>query len=101
MRERLLALFELARDANILNRSSRRHTSTWQGQVLKNTTMDMLLKDKMVLVTGGAKGVGAAICRAVTRESALSVIVDHDLDAGESLQNSCNKTGVVVCLSLW
>jgi L-fucose dehydrogenase len=47
--------------------------------------MDLQLKDKVVLVTGGAKGIGAAICRAATQEGALPVIVDRDEDAGRTL----------------
>ncbi|HVB36462.1 MAG TPA: SDR family oxidoreductase [Candidatus Acidoferrales bacterium] len=47
--------------------------------------MNFELKDKVVLVTGGAKGIGAAICRAAAQEGALPVIVDRDEDAGRSL----------------
>jgi L-fucose dehydrogenase len=47
--------------------------------------MDLQLKDKVVLVTGGAKGIGAAICRAVVQEGATPVIVDCDADAGARL----------------
>lgn len=47
--------------------------------------MDLQLKDKVVLVTGGAKGIGAAICRAAAQEGAIPVIVDRDEDAGRSL----------------
>jgi L-fucose dehydrogenase len=47
--------------------------------------MDLQLKDKVILVTGGAKGIGAAICRAAAREGAIPVIVDRDREAGEKL----------------
>lgn len=47
--------------------------------------MDLHLKDKVVLVTGGAKGIGAAICRAAAQEGAVPVIVDRDEDAGRAL----------------
>ena len=47
--------------------------------------MDLQLKDKVVLVTGGAKGIGAAICRAAVQEGAIPVIVDRDQDAGAKL----------------
>jgi L-fucose dehydrogenase len=47
--------------------------------------MDLQLKDKVVLVTGGAKGIGAAICRAVVQEGAIPVIVDCDADASARL----------------
>jgi len=37
--------------------------------------MDLQLKDKVVVVTGGAKGIGAGISRALAAEGALPVIV--------------------------
>jgi len=40
--------------------------------------MDMSLKDKIILVTGGAKGIGAAIVRSCAREGAVPVIFDRD-----------------------
>ncbi len=48
--------------------------------------MDLGLKDKVVVVTGGAKGVGAAIVRACAAELAIPVIVDRDVDVGRALQ---------------
>jgi L-fucose dehydrogenase len=47
--------------------------------------MDLQLEDKVVLITGGAKGIGAAICRAAAQEGAIPVIVDRDQDAGAKL----------------
>lgn len=47
--------------------------------------MDLQLKDKVMLVTGGAKGIGAAICRAAVEEGAIAVIVDRDEVAGRNL----------------
>ena len=44
--------------------------------------MDLQLKDKIVLVTGGAKGIGAAIVRTAAAEGAIPVIVDRDVEAG-------------------
>ena len=48
--------------------------------------MDLQLKDKVVIVTGGAKGIGAAIVRACAAERAIPVIVDRDVDVGRALQ---------------
>jgi len=43
--------------------------------------MNLELRDKVVLVTGGASGIGAAIVRALADEGARPVIVDRDRDA--------------------
>jgi L-fucose dehydrogenase len=43
--------------------------------------VDLQLTGKVVLITGGAKGIGAAITRAAVREGALPVIVDRDAEA--------------------
>jgi L-fucose dehydrogenase len=47
--------------------------------------MDLELRNKVVLITGGAKGIGAAIARAVAREGGNPVIVDRDKEAGDRL----------------
>jgi L-fucose dehydrogenase len=47
--------------------------------------VDLGLHDKVVLVTGGAKGIGAAITRTLANEGAVPVIVDKDADAGQIL----------------
>lgn len=48
--------------------------------------MDLHLKTKIIVVTGGAKGIGAAIVRACAREGAVPVILDRDKDAAKALQ---------------
>ena len=55
--------------------------------------MDLQIKDKVVVVTGGAKGIGAAIVRACADEGALPVIVDRDHEAGKRLQAELNGHG--------
>ena len=45
--------------------------------------MDLKLKDKVVVITGGAKGIGGAISRLLSNEGAVPVIVDRDADAGK------------------
>lgn len=47
--------------------------------------MDLQLKEKVILVTGGGKGIGSAICRAASQEGAIPIIVDRDEDAGAGL----------------
>jgi L-fucose dehydrogenase len=48
--------------------------------------MDLQLRDKVVLISGGAKGIGSAIARALAEEGAIPVIVDRDADACEKLR---------------
>jgi L-fucose dehydrogenase len=65
--------------------------------------MDLQLRDKVILITGGAKGIGAAITRGVTRECGIPVIVDMDASAGNQLQaelRSLGKTCGLICVDL-
>jgi L-fucose dehydrogenase len=55
--------------------------------------MDLQLKDKVVIVTGGAKGIGAAIVHSLAAEGAIPVIVDRDADAGKHLQSELQNSG--------
>ncbi len=56
--------------------------------------MDLQLKDKVVVVTGGAKGIGAAIVRACAGEGAVAVIADRDGEAGGHLHNELRSKGM-------
>jgi len=56
--------------------------------------MDLHLKDKVVVVTGGAKGIGAAIVQTCAAEGSIPVIVDRDATAGERLQRELQDKGV-------
>lgn len=58
--------------------------------------MDLQLKDKVVLVTGGAKGIGAAIVRAAADEGAIPVIVDRDAEAGKKTQSEVPRSELIV-----
>ena len=55
--------------------------------------MDLELTDKVVLVTGGAKGIGAAIVRTLAGEGAVPIIVDRDEAAGRSLAGAVAASG--------
>ncbi|MCG6987157.1 MAG: SDR family oxidoreductase [Gemmatimonadetes bacterium] len=55
--------------------------------------MDLDLKDRTVLVTGGAKGIGEAVTRALAAEGALPVVVDRDREAGEALRTELDASG--------
>jgi L-fucose dehydrogenase len=54
--------------------------------------VDLGLKDKVVLITGGAKGIGAAITRTIAQEGAIPVIIDRDREAAEKLHASLRQS---------
>jgi len=47
--------------------------------------MELGLEGKVILVTGGAKGIGAAIARGLAAEKALPVILDRDGESADAL----------------
>lgn len=55
--------------------------------------MDLQLKDRVVIVTGGAKGIGAGIVQACAAEGAIPVIVGRDADAGKQVQSEIQRSG--------
>ena len=50
--------------------------------------MDLGLRDKIVLVTGGAKGIGAATVKAFLADDCKVVMVDRTIEAGSVLTKS-------------
>ena len=58
--------------------------------------MDLELKDKVVLVTGGAKGIGEAIVRALAAEGAAAVVVDRDIEAGNRLHGQIPASELIL-----
>ena len=58
--------------------------------------MDLGLRDKIVLVTGGAKGIGAATVKAFLAEDCKVVIVDRDTEAGPALAKSSGSKVTVL-----
>jgi L-fucose dehydrogenase len=55
--------------------------------------MDLQLKEKVIVITGGAKGIGAAITRGCMKEGAIAVIVDKDSGAGKQLESGLSTGG--------
>ena len=58
--------------------------------------MDLQLENKVVLVTGGAKGIGAAIVRAAAAEAAMPVRVDRDAEASKTLHAEVRTSHVII-----
>lgn len=55
--------------------------------------MDLQLKDKVVIVTGGAKGIGEAIVRLLAKEGAIPVIVGRNETDNLKLANDITDNG--------
>jgi L-fucose dehydrogenase len=65
--------------------------------------MNLQLRDKVVLITGGAKGIGAATARAFAQEGAIPVVIDRDAEAGQNLHAELRRDGArasVICADL-
>jgi L-fucose dehydrogenase len=55
--------------------------------------MDLGLRDKVVLVTGGARGIGEAVTKALAAEGAVPVIVDRDAAGNEAAAQAVVRAG--------
>src|ERR1700759_3373753 len=55
--------------------------------------MDLELKNKIVIVTGGARGIGEGIVRILSEEGAVVAIVGRNHDDNLKLQNELEKSG--------
>src|SRR5262245_987706 len=55
--------------------------------------MQLELADKVVIVTGGAKGIGAAVARSLAAEGAVPAVVDRDEAAARALERELRSEG--------
>ena len=46
----------------------------------------MKLEDKVAIVTGGGKGIGAEVCLRLAKEGAKIVIAEMDIESGKNTQ---------------
>jgi L-fucose dehydrogenase len=58
--------------------------------------MDLDLRNKVVLVTGGASGIGAAIVRAAASEGAIVTLADRSADASRQLSTELISMGSTI-----
>lgn len=56
--------------------------------------MDLHLKDKVFIVTGGSKGIGAAITNAIADEGGIPVIVTRSKGVTEEMVNELKERGI-------
>ena len=63
--------------------------------------MDLELQGKVVVVTGGAQGIGEAVVRTLAQEGAIPVIIDRNEAAGQRLRGALgaenHRCELVVC----
>jgi L-fucose dehydrogenase len=57
--------------------------------------MDLQLSHKVIVVTGGAMGIGAAIVRAAAAEGAITVVVDRCAEQARSLETELGSHSVI------
>src|SRR5688572_29760986 len=53
----------------------------------------MKLKDQVLIVTGGASGIGLEACRALAREGARLIVADFDFDGAERVASELESAG--------
>lgn len=62
--------------------------------------MDLKLKDKVVIVTGGAKGIGEGIVEVLAREGAIPAVVGRNEDDNKEVLKKINGKGFQVVAEL-
>ncbi|KHJ38983.1 levodione reductase [Pedobacter glucosidilyticus] len=55
--------------------------------------MDLGLKDKVIVVSGGAKGIGEGVCRVLAQEGAISVILGRNEADNQLLADEITQAG--------
>ena len=55
--------------------------------------MDLYLKDKVAVITGGASGIGRKTCHTYAEEGARTVILDINEKGGKTVEQECREIG--------
>ncbi len=55
--------------------------------------MNLNLQDKVFIVTGGASGIGSAVCKLIAEEGGIAIIADRDNTKNQSLSNEIISAG--------
>ena len=55
--------------------------------------MDLQLRDKIIIVIGGAKGIGEGICNVLANENTVPVIIGRNKENNEALVAQINAAG--------
>lgn len=58
-----------------------------------------LLQERVAIVTGGASGIGQAVCAALAREGAITAVLDMDGDAAKTVATSIGGLAVTLDVS--
>src|SRR3954452_16827007 len=58
-----------------------------------NSTMNLHLQNKVFIVTGGASGIGAAICKLIAAEEGIPVVVDRNATQNEIILQELQQAG--------
>jgi L-fucose dehydrogenase len=56
--------------------------------------VQLKLENKVIVITGGAKGIGAAISRGCAREGAVPIVIDRDAEAGRQIEHELTSGGI-------
>ena len=59
-------------------------------------SMDLGLKEKIIIVTGGSKGIGKGIVSLLVEENAIPIIIGRNKESIYDLVNFYSKTGIKI-----